>query len=392
MTVETILPKRIVSGENSLTYLKSLKGKRASLIISGTFARVNSGVVDLVKKYFKEAGITWHIIYSQGQEPTLEYVKESAKKIQQFLPDTMVAIGGGSTMDSAKIMEVLYEYPDISDDDLFKRFNLPSIRNKIKTFVAIPTTSGTGSEATPYNVVLVKTDNPDVPLIKNSVVDYQTIPDVIILDPVFTVSMPAAITASTGMDALVHAIEAYISKKPKNIFSDLYALEAIKLIFDYLPKAYREGKDLMARANMQYAATMAGIAIAQRGTGLAHGTGQQLGPFFGIRHGLSVSIVLQPVLKYNMPVRKKEYLEIAHYIGISEENEEKTIKRFLKKLSELMKSIDFPSTIQDIGIEKEEYLKNLDMMSKNAMENGATFTNPRTPTIEEIKEIFLSLC
>lgn len=392
MIVETILPKRIVSGENSLTYLKSLKGKRSCLIISGAFARVNSGVVDLIKKYLKKAGVTWHIIYSQGQEPTLEYVKESAKKVQEFLPDTIVAIGGGSTIDAAKIMEIFYEYPDISDNDLFKRFNLPSIRNKIKTFVAIPTTSGTGSEATPYNVVLVKTDNPEVPLIKNSVVDYQTIPDVIILDPVFTVSMPAAITASTGMDALVHGIEAYISKKPKNIFSDLYALEAIKLIFKYLPKAYKDGKNLIARAKMQYAATMAGIAIAQRGTGLAHGAGQQLGPVFGVRHGLSVSIILQPVLKYNMPVRKKEYLEIAHYIGISEENEEKTIERFLKKLGELMKLIDFPSTIQDIGIKEGAYLKNLDLMAKNALENGATSTNPRIPTIEEIKEIFLTLC
>ena len=391
-TIETILPKRIVSGENSLTYLKNLKGKRASVIISGTFTRVSSGVVDLVKKYLKDAGIIWHIIYSQGQEPTLEYVKKSAKKVQEFLPDTIVAIGGGSTIDAAKIMEVFYEYPDISDNDLFKRFNLPPIRNKIKTFVAIPTTSGTGSEVTPYNVVLVKTDNPEVPLIKNSIVDYQTIPDVIILDPVFTVSMPAAITASTGMDALVHAIEAYISKKPKNIFSDLYALEAIKLIFKYLPKAYKDGKNLISRAKMQYAATMAGIAIAHRGTGLAHGTGQQLGPVFGVRHGLSVSIVLQPVLKYNELVRKKEYLEIANYIGINEKTEEKTIKKFLEKLKELMKSIDFPSTIQDIGIEKEKYLKNLDLMAKNAMENGATSTNPRIPTIEEIKEIFLSLC
>ncbi|MBA7498437.1 hypothetical protein ES704_01174 [subsurface metagenome] len=263
MIVETILPKRIVSGENSLTYLKSLKGKRSCLIISGTFARVNSGVVDLVKKYLKEAGIIWHIIYSQGQEPTLEYVKKSAKEVQEFLPDTIITIGGGSTIDAAKIMEVLYEYPDINDDDLFKRFNLPSIRNKIKTFVAIPTTSGTGSEVTPYNVVLVKTDNPDVPLIKNSVVDYQTIPDVIILDPVFTVSMPAAITASTGMDALVHAIEAYISKKPKNVFSDLYALEAIKLTFEYLPKAYKDGENLIARAKMQYAATGQVEAVAQ---------------------------------------------------------------------------------------------------------------------------------
>jgi len=347
--------------------------------------------VDLVKRYLKEAGITWHIIYSQGQEPTLKYVKESAKKVQEFLPDTIVAIGGGSTIDAAKTMEVFYEHPDISDNDLFKRFHLPPIRNKIKTFIAIPTTSGTGSEVTPYNVVLVKTDIPEVPLIKNSVVDYQTIPDVIILDPVFTVSMPLAITASTGMDALVHAIEAYISKKPKNVFSDLYALEAIKFIFEYLPKAYRDGKNLIARAKMQYAATMAGIAIAHRGTGLAHGTGQQLA-VFGIRHGLSVSIVLQPVLKYNMPIRKKEYLEIANYIGINEDTKEKTIEKFLEKLSELMKSINFPSTIQDIRIEKEEYLKNLDLMSKNALENGATSTNPRIPTVGEIKEIFLSLC
>ena len=392
MVIETIFPKRIVSGKDSLTYLKSLKGKRASIIIDGTFAKVNPGVMELVKKYLKEVDITWHVIYSQGQEPTLEHVKKSAKKVQKFLPDTMLAIGGGSTIDTAKITEVLYEYPDISDDDLFKRFALPPIRNKIKKFIAIPTTSGAGSEATPYSIVLVKTNNPDVPLIKNSIVDYQTIPDVVILDPIFTASMPMGITASTGMDALVHAIEAYISKKPKNNFSDLYALKAIKLVFEYLPKAYKEGNNFIARAKMQHAAIMAGIAIAHRGTGLAHGIGQQLGPIFGVKHGLSVSIVLQPVLKYNKPVRKKEYFEIANYIGINEETEEKTIGKFLEKLKELMESINFPSTIQDIGIEKEAYLKNLDLMAKNAMENGATSTNPRVPTIEEIKEIFLSLC
>ena len=392
MTVETTFPKKIVSGENSLTYLKNLKGKRASLVISGTFARTNPAAVDLVEKILKEIGIAWHIIYSQGQEPTLEYVKESAQKVQEFLPDTIVTIGGGSTIDAAKIMEVLYEYPDISDEDLFKRFNLPSIRNKIKTFIAIQTTSGTGAEVTPFNIVSVKTDNPDIPLIKTAVADYQTIPDVIILDPIFTISMPPAITAATGMDALVHAIEAYISNKPKNVFSDLYALEAIKIVFEYLPKAYKDGKNLIARAKMQYAATMAGIAIANRGTGLAHGIGQQLGPVLGIRHGISVSIVLQAVLEYNEPLRKKEYLKIANHIGITKKNEEETIKIFLEKLKELMESINFPSTIQDIGIEKVAYLKNLDQMAKNAKVNGPTLTNPRVPTIEEIKKIFLTLC
>jgi len=315
MSIETVFPKRIISGESSLEYLKELNGKKVFLVLSKNFWDKNKEVVTKVKRYFQEAKINYEVIYSQGQEPTLDYVKESAAKMQQFAPEIIIAIGGGSTLDSAKIMEVFYEYPDISDDRIFERFNLPKIRRKA-SLIAIPTTSGTGSEVTPYNVVTIKVDDPDMPFIKTTIADYQTIPDVVILDPAFTTSMPAAVTANTGMDALVHAIEAYISGRAENVFSDLYSLEAIRLIFLYLPQAYQNPENMEARAKMQYAATMAGIAIANRGVGLAHGIGQQLGPVFGVRHGLSVSIVLELVLRYNLSFSLEKYINIANYLGL----------------------------------------------------------------------------
>ncbi|MHB1652946.1 MAG: iron-containing alcohol dehydrogenase [Desulfitobacteriaceae bacterium] len=387
-TLETVLPQKIISGDGSLEYLKTLKGERAFVIVSGAFAKTNPESMAQIKKYLDNAGLAYEIVYSQGQEPSLDYVKESAKLLQDFSPDYIIAVGGGSTLDSAKIMKVLYEFPDISNELLFKRFSLPPMQGKT-SLIAIPTTSGTGSEVTPYNVVYVKTDNLDIPFIKTTVADYQTMPDVVLLEPTFTVSMSPDVTANTGMDALVHAIEAYISKKPKNAFSDMYALEAIKIILEYLPKAYSNGTDIEARAKMQYAATMAGIAIANRGTGLAHGTGQQLGPAFGVRHGLSVSIVLEPVLEFNYEVCTKEYLQIADYLGIKEDNDEKKAKAFFDRVKELMQKIEFPTKVQQIGIEKEEYLEKIDIMAKNALENGATLTNPKMPTLDDAKQIFL---
>lgn len=391
MYMEMTLPRKIIGGEGALGYLKTLKGKKAFIVMSGSFARSNPDSASMVGKYLDEAGFTYDIIYSQGQEPTLDYVKESVKQLQEFAPDNIIAVGGGSTLDAAKIMNIFYECPDISDEALFNRFNLPPMLGKANV-IAIPTTSGTGSEVTPYNVVFIKTDNPDIPYIKTTVADYQTIPDVVILDPTFTESMSPDVTSNTGMDALVHAIEAYISKKPKNILSDVHALEAIKTIFEYLPRAYANGNDIEARAKMQYAATMAGIAIANRGTGLAHGAGQQLGPVFGITHGLSVSIVLVPVLRFNYDACTREYLEIAHHLGISEPTDNSTIEKLFDKINNLIKSINFPIMIQQIGIDKEDYLKKMDIMAKNALQNGATLTNPKMPTIEDVKDIFLSIC
>lgn len=388
--VQTVLPKEVVSGSGSLAYLKELKGSKAALVMSGSFVKSNPELVAQIKTYIEAAGLKYEIIYSQGQEPSLDYVKESAKVLQSFAPDYIIAIGGGSTLDAAKIMKVLYEFPDITDKELFTRFALPQMQGKVK-LIAVPTTSGTGSEVTPYNVVYINTDNPEVPVIKSTVADYQTLPDVVLLEPAVTVSMPPSVTANTGMDALVHAIEAFISKKPKNAFSDMYALEAIRTIMEYLPKAYNDGSDLEARSKMQHAATMAGIAIANRGTGLAHGTGQQLGPVFGVRHGLSVSIVLEPVLKYNYDACKQEYLQIANFIGINEDSDEKSIETLLAKIKELMKKIDFPSIIQQIGIDQADYMKKLDILAQNALLNGATLTNPKLPTLEDAKQIFLSI-
>ncbi len=204
--------------------------------------------------------------------------------------------------------------------------------------------------------------------------------------------MPPSISASTGMDALVHAIEAYISKKPGSVFTNEYALKAIKLIFEYLPRAYKDSNDIEARTKMQEAATMAGIAIANKGTGLAHGTGQQLGPVFNVRHGLSVSIVLEAVMRFNYDECINEYLEISRYLGIDEGEKVRTIQKLFHTIKKLMDKIDFPTKIQDLGINKEDYISKIDFMAENALKNGATLTNPKRPTLEDAKKVFLSIC
>lgn len=390
MSFETNFSPKVIAGAGALQGLKSLKGKRAFILMSGSFAKSNFAVSSSIEDYLKEAGFEVMTLQSQGREPTLDYVRESATLMQEFAPDTIVAVGGGSTIDSAKIMRVLYECPDITDEALFKRFNLPVVERKAK-LVAIPTTSGTGAEVTPFNMVFVKTGNPELPLSKNAVADYQTMPEMVILDPALTAGLSPEITANTGLDALVHAIEAYSSNKPKNIFSDVYTLEAIKTIVEYLPAAYKNGDDLEARGKMQYAATMAGIAIASRGTGLAHGMGNPLGAL-GIPHGAAVAIVLAAVMNFNHSACTGAYMDIAHCLGIGAGSDDQVFSQLIDKISALIKEVGFPEKITAFGVSKEEYMRKIDSMAKEALVAGATQVNPRVPSFGDIKQILTSIC
>lgn len=390
MYMEMTSPRKLVSGAGALEHVKTLKGERAFIVMSGAFAKRNPTVAATLESYLKEAGFAVTKIFSEGREPTLDYVRESAKIMEQFAPDHIFAVGGGSTLDAAKIMKVIYEFPDISDEALFRRFNLPSLERKA-SMVAIPTTSGTGSEVTPFNMVFVKTGNAEVPYIKNSVADYQTIPDVVILDPAFTISMSPEVTANTGLDALVHAIEAYTSKKPKNIFSDLYTLEAIRTIVENLPIVYKDGANVEARAKLQYASMMAGIAIANRGTGLAHGIGNPLGAF-GVAHGVAVALVLDAVMKFNFAFCRDGYREIAVCLGVAPGTDEAMFQALMDKIAGLKQAIAFPAKITAFGISGEAYRTKIDFLAQDAVGAGSTLVNPRTPTVDDIKQILTSIC
>jgi acetaldehyde dehydrogenase/alcohol dehydrogenase len=380
-------PQTIVCGEDSIRYLETVPAKRATIVLSDSFRKGNPEVWAVIKEILAQNGTAFQEISGPGREPTLAYCKEAACAINQFSPDLIIAVGGGSTLDAAKVMEIYYEHPDITDEAIQNRFSLPKIRTKAR-HIAIPTTSGTGSEVSPFNVVYVDTGNPVMPQIKVGIADYQTIPNVVLLDPSFTFSAPQNVTASTGMDAFVHAIESYTSAKPANPFTDLHALEAMKLILEWLPVAYKEPRNVAARSHMQIAATMAGLSIASRGTGLAHGVGQQLGPLFGVSHGLSVSVVLEPVMRFNAPAVLSRYAEIARYVGLGGDNDEKSFENLIAKVTELMNDMKIPKKLAELKISEEEYLSKMDVLVHNALENGGTKFNPRVPNAAEVESDF----
>jgi alcohol dehydrogenase class IV len=367
-----------------------VQSKRTIIVISGSFRQKNPEVWETVVEILTKNGTTFRELLGPGREPTLTYCKEAAKAMIDFQPDLILAIGGGSTLDAAKVMEIYYEHPDITDEAIKARFSLPKIRTKAR-HIAVPTTSGTGSEVSPFNVVYVPSDNPAMPQIKIGIADYQTIPDTVLLDPSFTFSASPDITASTGMDAFTHAIESYASSKPANPFTDLHALEAMKLIFEWLLVAYNEPYNVEARSQMQIAATMAGLSIASRGTGLAHGIGQQLGPLFNVPHGLSVSIVLESVMRFNAKVALKRYADIARYVGLGEASDEKSFEKLITKVVTLLEALKIPKKLDDLKIDKNIYLSKMDILVKNALENGGTKFNPCVPNALEVENIFMSL-
>ena len=287
-------------------------------------------------------------------------------------------------------MEVYYEHPDISDEKLMDRFNLPPIRRKSK-FVAIPTTSGTGSEVTPIAVLYVSSGNPQAPMVKRGIADHQLIPDYVILDPKFTLTLPMSITVSTGLDAFVHSLEAYVSNKPRNIFGDKYALEGMKKVLEYLPKVVDEPNNLGYRAEMQIAATMGGLALANRASGAAHGAGKQLSTFRPIPHGISVAIMVEAVIRRNSKSKMAEYAEIARYLGVESGSDETAVEGLISLWSGLLEKLKFPRTIKDLGIDEASFMERLDAITKNAMEDAAMKANPIEMTYEEIQDLFIGL-
>lgn len=383
-------PRRILFGRGSIKFVATLQAKRAFCIVDAVFHQCNPQLFTELEAIFKKQDTAYHVCFGQGQEPTLEYVQKSAVTMREFGPDCIIAIGGGSVLDAAKVMEVYYEHPDITLEQLSDRFNLPPIRRKAK-FVAVPTTSGTGSEVTAVAVLYVPSGDPDIPYVKRGIADIQLIPDYVILDPAYTLTMPPSIAAATGLDAFVHAMEGYVCNKPANAFSDGFALEAMKRVVTYLPLVMRNPDNLEYRSEMQIAATMAGLELASRASGASHGMGKQIATLKPMPHGTSVSMMLPQVVKANAPVRMKEYAEIARYLGVKTDSDEKAVDALLAVLENLLADAKCPRTIADINLDRETYLKNMDLLVKNSQNDAAMKGNPREYSVEEIKEIFLSL-
>ena len=388
----------------ALEELKHVMNKKKVFIVTDTFLFEN-GYTKVITDKLEEMGIEHTTFSNVAPDPNLACAKEGAKLMESFKPDCIIAVGGGSAMDAAKIMWVLYEHPDVDFLDMAMRFmdirkrvyDFPKMGEKAY-FIAVPTSAGTGSEVTPFAVITDETTGVKYPL-----ADYELLPKMAIVDADMMMNAPKGLTSASGIDALVHSIEAYASMMATE-FTDSLALEAIKIIFEYLPRAYEKGaEDPEAREKMAHAATLAGMAFANAFLGICHSMGHKLGAFHHLPHGITVSLVLNEVMKFNAeevptkmgtfpqyeyPHTLRRYAEIAEYLGIDGKDDNEKLDKLLVKIDELKDAIGIKHTIKDYGISEEDFLKTLDEMSEQAFDDQCTGANPRYPLIEEIKELY----
>lgn len=372
------LPRDIYYGENSLEVLKTLQGKRA-IIVTGGSSMQKYGFLDKVKNFLREANMEVKVIEGVEPDPSIETVMNGAKIMREFEPDWIVSIGGGSPIDAAKAMWIFYEHPELTFDDIKDPFSIPLLRNKAR-FVAIPSTSGTATEVTAFSVITDKEKK-----IKYPLADYNITPDIAILDTELTMTMPKKLVAHTGMDALTHAIEAYVASN-KSHFSDPLAMEAINMVNDNILDSFKESKK--AREQMHIAQCLAGMAFTNALLGITHSMAHKVGAVFDIPHGCANAIFLPYVIEYNKNVCKDRYVKIAKSLELKGKTEDELIESLVDRINQLNKSMDIPCTLKDYGISKEDFEKNLEYISENAVKDPCTASNPREITKEQMEKLF----
>ncbi len=376
------LPRDIYHGAGCLEELKNLKGKKAILVLGGGSMK-RFGFVDKALEYLKEAGMEVQLFENVEPDPSVETVMKGAKAMQEFEPDWIISMGGGSPIDAAKAMWAFYEYPDITFEDLITPFSFPTLRTKAK-FCAIPSTSGTATEVTAFSVI---TDYEKG--IKYPLADFNITPDVAIVDPDLAQTMPAKLTAHTGMDALTHAIEAYVSTVNCE-FTDALALRAIQMVFEYLPDSFKGDK--VAREKMHYAQCMAGMAFSNALLGIVHSMAHKTGAAFStghIPHGEANAIYLPYVIKYNAKdeVAAKRYANIAKFVGLEGSTTEELIQALRDKIDSYNVILNIPKTLKDFGIVEDEFKEKLSNIATNAIGDACTGSNPRQPSQEEMEKL-----
>ncbi len=384
-------------------------GKKKAFIVTDKFL-FDSGFTKRITDILAEEGIAFATFFNVTPDPTLACANEGVKQLREFAPDVIIAVGGGSPMDAAKIMWLLYEHPDVDFQDMAMRFS--DIRKRIykfphlgdkATFVAVPTTAGTGSEVTPFAVITDETTGTKYPI-----ADYELMPDIAIVDADLMMSIPKGLTAASGIDALSHALEALVSVMATD-FTNGLAKEAVGLIFKYLLRAYeRGGEDAEAREGMANAATMAGMAFANAFLGVCHSMAHKLGSYFHIAHGVANALMLEEVIRFNSeeapakmgtfsqyayPQGKARYAEVARYIGLTGADDDALVEALIDKINELKRAVGLPATIKealDGKYTEEQFLAVLDQMTEDAFDDQCTGANPRYPLFEEIKGMYLN--
>ena len=372
------LPRDIYYGKGSMEQLKSLKGKKAVLVIGGGSMK-RFGFVDKAIDYLKEAGIETKLIEGVEPDPSVETVLNGAKTMRDFEPDWIIAMGGGSPIDAAKAMWIFYEYPDSKFEDITKPFSLPELRTKAK-FVAIPSTSGTATEVTAFSVITdYKTE------IKYPLADFNITPDIAIVDSELAETMPAKLTSYTGMDALTHAIEAYVATL-YSPFTDPLALKAISMINDELVKSY-EG-DMKSREEMHYAQCLAGMAFSNALLGICHSMAHKTGAVFHIPHGCANAIYLPYVIEFNAKKCADRYATIARSINLKGNTDEELVDSLVTFVQDLNKKMSIPLTLKEYGINEDDFNNKVELISERAIEDACTGSNPREISKDEMVKLF----
>lgn len=373
------LPRDIYYGKDAMSVLKTVKGEKAVLVLGGGSMK-RFGFVDKALSYLKEAGIETKLIENVEPDPSVETVMKGAETMREFEPDLIIAMGGGSPIDAAKAMWVFYEYPDTTFEEIIQPFSFPELRKKAR-FIAISSTSGTATEVTAFSVI---TDYEKG--IKYPLADFNITPDIAIVDPELASTMPPKLTAHTGMDALTHAIEAYVSTE-HSPFTDPLALKAIHMVFDYLPDSYKGDKD--AREQMHYAQCLAGEAFSNALLGIVHSMAHKTGAAFStghIPHGCANAIYLPYVIKYNAKCAEARYADIARSIGI-EGTDAECVEALCKKIDEYNIKLNIPKTLKEFGVNEDEFKQKVKEIAVNAVGDACTPSNPRPITPEEMEKL-----
>ncbi len=389
----------------ALDEVGKVMGKKRAFIVTDSFLYKNGYSKPITDK-LDELGIVNTTFFNVAPDPTLACAKEGWAQMKAFEPDLIIALGGGSAMDAAKIMWVMYEHPEVDFYDLAMRFM--DIRKRVYTFpkmgekayfIAVPTSAGTGSEVTPFAVITDETTGTKYPL-----ADYQLMPNMAIVDADFHMTAPKGLTAASGIDAVTHALEAYASMMATE-FTDGLAIEALKNIFEYLPRAYDNGQnDPVAREKMANAATMAGMAFANAFLGVCHSMAHKLGAYHHLPHGVANALMIDYVLEFNAaevpakmgtfsqydyPKTLRRYAEVAEALGVSGRNDEAKLKGLIKKIDDLKDYVGIKKTIKDYGVDEKYFLDTLDQMTEDAFDDQCTGANPRLPLMSEIKDMYL---
>ncbi len=372
------LPRDIYYGPGAMEELKNLKGYHKAFIVTGGHSMRKTGFLQKLEEILKAAGLETKLYEGVEPDPSIERVYDGAKAMREFGPDVIVAIGGGSPMDAAKAMWVFYEYPDKTFEDIKDPFTMPKLRKKA-IFVGIPSTSGTASEVTAFSVITDYSTN-----IKYPLADFEITPDVAVLDSDIPLTMPKTLTAHTGMDALTHAVEAYVASA-RSEFSDALALKAISDIFDNLLDSFNG--DANARGRMHIAQCMAGMAFSNALLGIAHSIAHKTGAVFHIPHGCCNAILLPFVIQYNSRVCMERYAQIARTVGLPGATDKQLTDSLVEAVRAMNVKLGIKPTYRENGVSEELFKANAKEIAKNAVKDPCTGANPRPTDAEAMEKV-----